>query len=535
MAIRVDLPDFNSLNFNKNDKSDAKEKDNTLSGSQNDPNYSDNAQLKAHRERLEAAAAHYHDVVQIQVKKVVRDAIKKGEVQTEKKSDESTVHYYDNLQTEVNKIIKTAIKKGKIQTEHEENRDAMDYYHDNIQTEVNKAIKEAIKKGQILVGKKSGEEAKKEWEQYSQDTQHDHKREEYFEFIDTKDKQTDETLQSRTTQETTSSEAAKITPAKILTMNADMKIAANNKAHVHVTFSDPSVEELYFSYKPTNEEIKNLDNIMKKFFLSPTKRDMTLRVMTTFLDSLAKEFLHQLDYEIVQTKLKISSIMSQKDELMAQASAKLIGGISESLVTGTAAAISVGGSSTGLGALIGKSRATKAGMKEAGKVTNAAEESLKVNNTKLKTLKKQKSDLDKDNVSKDSDEYKKLESDIDSVEETIEEQKTLKTKAETTRGELERDQSEFLRQVDLEVAKANGYSQLIGAGKGFITGVTDYYVTINQANIKIQDAMQAQLQLTKDNSRMFMQKSNEYITSLLSSMLSIINSTYQARRGIITS
>jgi Skp family chaperone for outer membrane proteins len=220
---------------------------------------------------------------------------------------------------------------------------------------------------------------------------------------------------------------------------------------------------------------------------------------------------------------------------MAQASAKLIGGISESLVTGTAAAISVGGAAKGLGSLTGKSAATKAGMKEANEVTESTEKSLKLNNNKLKGLNKQKAELDKKKVSKDSDEYRKLESDIESVEETIETQKTLKTKAETTRGELEKDHSEALRKIDLQVAKANGFSQLAASGKGFITGVTDYYVTINQANIKIQDAMQAQLQLTKDNSRMFMQKSNEYITSLLSSMLSIINSTYQARRGIITS
>ena len=262
---------------------------------------------------------------------------------------------------------------------------------------------------------------------------------------------------------------------------------------------------------------------------------MTLRVMTLYLNSLAKEFLAQLDYEIVQTKLKVSSIMTQKDELMSQATAKLIGGISESLVTGAAAGVSIGAATSGLKGMVESSAKSTSKINDLTTKIEASEESIKTGDLKVKQLQQEKMELDKNNVPKDNERYKKVESDLEKANEDIDEMTKVKKGFEKLRDTEENEQRTNLRKIDLKVAQLNGVSQLVSAGRGFVTGITDCYVTMNQANIKLQDAIQTQIQLTKDNARMFMQKSNEYITSLLSSLLSIVNSIYQARRGIITS
>jgi hypothetical protein len=492
---------------NKNSKASKK---NNQPVSENDPDYSDNAQIKARNKKLEGVV-HYDDGVQ-----------KEAKLRARKESLEG-LHYDDHIQKEVKSKVRRDELEGTV------------HYHDNLQTESNKTAKRERKKGDVE-GRKDKTE-KEEWDQFSRDTDRKPKKEKYFEFAQTKQKQTDKSQKSgAASQVATASEAAKAgSSKKVLTVDAHLKIAEGGAGYLHATFSDPSIEELYHTTRISDADVKSLDATMKKFFLAPLKRDMTLRVMTLYLNSLAKEFLAQLDYEIVQTKLKVSSIMSQKDELMEQAVAKLAGGISESLVTAGAAGLSIGASSSGLRGLSKETGETKDMLKEANKTIDTMDKGLATNKSKLKGLERQRSDLDAKNTPRDSDEYKKLEKEIDITSKGIDDQEALKTTAVRERGDAEEKQRQILRKVDLKVARLNGYSQLVSAGKGFINGITDYYVTINQANIKIQDAVQAQLQLTKDNARMFMQKSNEYITSLLSSLLSIINSVYQARRGIITS
>lgn len=317
-------------------------------------------------------------------------------------------------------------------------------------------------------------------------------------------------------------------------------VAAGTEAadKLHVSFNMPSTEEVDGS--STYKLPPDIDKTMKKFFLNPLNRDMTLRVITLFLDSLSKEFSNQLDVEIVQTKAKVASIMSQKDQLVQQAQTKLIGGIVESAITGVAAAASISSSVKGLKMLKSASselneatESAEQGIQEAEENISQQEEELAENKNILQNMKEEKMKPNSKITDKDiTDKEKKVED----LEKSLNEykKKTIpKFEDEIKKAQSTKDLA--IRKADMLTAKLTAFSQLIGSTKGVATGLTDYMVTMQQANMKLQDAVQAGIQLNKDNAKMFMQKSNEYISTVLNALLSIISSKYQARRGIITS
>lgn len=288
----------------------------------------------------------------------------------------------------------------------------------------------------------------------------------------------------------------------------------------------PLLDELESIYN-----VKFTDSVKKeiaKILANPMEKNAVTRALVLFLKVEQDEFTQQLGNMENQKNLVVASLHKQSEQEKTIGNTQMVSGIVSSSATLGMGLVTAGSSMSSLA----KARSVN---KDFDKIKKPAEESIQ-------KLEKQITEKEKDitklqeNIKQeppDSPKSQVYKDQITDHQNSIKGYKTEIGKYNKTIDTAKGTRDVALNELNTIASRNHSLVQVAEGLKGLADATSSKLVSIQRANLKIEEATQVEKQLFKDNARMFMQRANDFVNGIWGTAKSVIDSHFSALKAVI--